>query len=231
VIKAFLQFLGGERGEEKPMLLLLGKGFFMGILIATYQIGAETLFLNVLGDEWLPEAFFAAGAAGVFSTALFVYLQRKINYSTLVLSTTFLILVFIGGIRFAFQFIGYDESVSGEFQLLPFILFMMIGPVMSIILVGFWGIFGRMFNLRQQKRIIGGIDTGQLMATMIAFFSIPILTRYVIDETYDLLLVSSLAAIGVFVFTLLLTLNFNLTSSTQVLKGEEVQKVDRKSVV
>lgn len=226
MIQAFLQFLGGESGEEKPMLLLLGKGFFMGILLATYQIGAETLFLNILGDEWLAIAFFAAGGAGIISTAFFVYLQRKINYSTLVLTTTFLILLFIGGIRAAFEFIGYDETLKGEFQLLPFILFVMIGPVTTIILVGFWGIFGRIFDLRASKRIIGGIDTGQLMATMIAFFSIPVLTTYVIDETYDLLLVSSIAALGVFIFTLYLTLQFNLNKSTKVLQGEEVQKVN-----
>lgn len=226
MIQAFLKFLGGEKGEEKPMLLLLGKGFFMGILLATYQIGAETLFLNVMGERWLATAFFAAGGAGIISTALFVFLQRKINYSTLVLSTTFLILVFIAGIRASFTFIGYDNTLDGDFQILPFVLFVMIGPVTTIILIGFWGIFGRIFDLRQSKRIIGGIDTGQLMATMIAFFSIPLLTSTIIDETYDLLFVSSIAALGVFIFTLYLTLNFNLNKATNTLKGEEVQKVN-----
>ncbi|MEO9870514.1 cyclic nucleotide-binding domain-containing protein [Ekhidna sp.] len=225
MVKAFLKFLGGEQGEEKKMLLLLGKGFFMGILLATYQIGAETLFLKVLGDEWLDVAFFSAGAAGIISTAIFVFLQRKINFSTLVISTTFVILIFIGVLRAAFEFVGYNEDISGQFQLLPFILFVMIGPVTSIILLGFWGVFGRVFDLRQSKRIIGGIDTGQLMATMIAFFSIPLLTSYVIDATYDLLFVSALAALGVFIFTLLLVINFNLDKATKVLKGEEVQKV------
>ncbi|NQZ75911.1 MAG: HEAT repeat domain-containing protein [Ekhidna sp.] len=226
MLKSFLRFLGGEDGEEKRMLLLLGKGFFMGILLATYQIGAETLFLSVLGDEWLDVAFFAAGGAGVISTALFVYLQRKINFSTLVISTTFVVLLFIGGIRLAFQFIGYDNALAGEFQILPFILFVMIGPVTSIILLGFWGVFGRIFDLRQSKRIIGGIDTGQLMATMIAFFSIPILTNYVIDQTYDLLFVSGIASGGVFIFTLLLVINYNLDRATKVKTGEEVEKVN-----
>ncbi|WP_420318780.1 HEAT repeat domain-containing protein [Ekhidna sp.] len=226
MVKAFLRFLGGEQGEEKQMLLLLGKGFFMGILLATYQIGAETLFLSVLGDEWLDNAFFAAGAAGIVATALFVYLQRKINFSTLVISATFIILLFIGGIRAAFEFIGYDETISGQFQLLPFILFVMIGPVTSITLLGFWGVFGRVFDLRASKRIIGGIDTGQLMATMIAFFSIPVLTTYIINATYDLLFVSGIAAFGVFVFTLLLAINYNLNKATKVLAGEQVEKVN-----
>lgn len=225
MIQAFLKFLGGEEGEEKQMLLLLGKGFFMGILLATYQIGAETLFLSVLGDQWLDNAFFAAGAAGIVSTALFVFLQRKINYSTLVISSTFIILLFIGGIRLAFEFIGYDDSITGEFQILPFVLFVMIGPVTSLVLLGFWGVFGRVFDLRASKRIIGGIDTGQLMATMIAFFSIPLLTATIINATYDLLFVSGLAALGVFIFTLLLAVNYNLNSATKVMAGEEVEKI------
>ncbi|WP_424961097.1 cyclic nucleotide-binding domain-containing protein [Ekhidna sp.] len=231
MVKAFLKFLGGEEGEEKQMLLLLGKGFFMGILLATYQIGAETLFLSVLGDKWLDEAFFSAGAAGIVSTALFVFLQRKINFSTLVISATFVILLFIGGIRAAFEFIGYDAEVTGQFQLIPFILFVMIGPVTSITLLGFWGVFGRVFDLRASKRIIGGIDTGQLMATMIAFFSIPVLTATIINATYDLLFVSGIAALGVFIFTLLLAINYNLNKATKVLKGEEVEKVSFFSLV
>ncbi|MEO1256215.1 MAG: hypothetical protein AAFY41_15205, partial [Bacteroidota bacterium] len=185
----------------------------------------ETLFLNVLGDKWLDEAFFSAGAAGIISTAIFVYLQRKINFSSLVISTTFIILLFIGGIRAAFEFVGYDNSISGEFQLLPFILFVMIGPITSIIILGFWGVFGRVFDLRQSKRIIGGIDTGQLMATMIAFFSIPLLNN-IIDQTYDLLFVSAIASLGVFIFTLLLSVRFNLDRVTKVAKGEDVEKVN-----
>ncbi|MEQ9401945.1 MAG: cyclic nucleotide-binding domain-containing protein [Cyclobacteriaceae bacterium] len=225
MFQAFLKFLGGETGEEKEMTLLLGKGFFMGILIASYSIGGETLFLIEMGDEWLDVGFFSAGAAGIFFTVLFVRLQKKINYSTLVLSTTFLILLFIIGLRVAFEFVSY-EGIKGGFYILPFILFTMIGPVTSIILLGFWGVFGRIFDLRQSKRIIGGIDTGQLMATMIAFFSIPLLKETgLIDDTYDLLFVAGIAALGVFVFTLLLTLNFNIDKATKLKEGESVKKV------
>ena len=64
------------------------------------------------------------------------------------------------------------------------------------------------------------------MATMIAFFSIPVLTTYVINATYDLLFVSGIAALGVFIFTLLLAINYNLNEVTKVLKGEEIEKVN-----
>ena len=220
MIKSFLKFLGGVEGEEKPMLLLLGKGFFMGVLLATYDIGASTLFLTTLGDSWLDTAFFFAGGAGILFTITFVYLQKKLPFATLVVSSTFVILLFIVALRLAFYFLDYSPGTAGEFHFLPFILFVMIGPITAIILLGFWGVFGRIFDLRQSKRIIGGIDTGQLMATMIAFFSIPLLTR-VINATYDLLFISAIAAAGIFLFTLIIGTNFNLDKFTKKAEKEE----------
>ena len=230
--RAFLKFLGGEAGEEKKMTLLLGIGFFMGFLLATYQISSEVIFLNSLGELWLDKAFFAAGGTGVITTAFFVYFQRKTSFSTLLTTTTFLILLFITIIRIAFEFIDYGGEHAGEFQALPFILFTMVGPITSISLLAFWGAFGRVFDLRASKRIIGGIDTGQLLATMIAFFSIPILNGMgVINETYDLLVISSIASLGMFIFTMLLTVNYNLDQATQLAKTREVQKVNFFSLI
>ena len=196
------------------MLLLLGKGFFMGIMLATYKVGAETLFIEVIGEKFLSEAFFATGALGIVFTMIFVALQKNINYSSLVTSLTFLTLLIIVGSRVAFHINGYDETTD-LYQWLVFGLWILSGPVTAIILLGFWGIFGRIFDLKQQKRIIGGIDTGQLFATLIAFFSIPLLTRTVIDETYDLLVVSSIAALGVFIFTIVLSVSYNLDRVTK----------------
>lgn len=225
MIKSFLIFLGGEPGEEKPMLLLLGMGFFMGIFLATYQVGAETLFLNVMGESYLDVAFFSAGGLGIISTVTFVILQKKINFSTLVVSSLFLIVLFMAIMRGAFTFTEYSPAVKGDFELLPFILFIMIGPISAITLLLFWGVFGRMFDLRASKRIIGGIDTGALVATIIAFFSIPLMAEVgIIDETYDLLLVSSISSFGVFFFTVWVIKDFNIDKATKRKVGEEKPK-------
>ena len=225
MFQAFLKFLGGEPGEEKRMWLLLGKGFFMGIFIATYQIGSETLFLQLLGQKYLAEAFFIAGSLGIVSAIIFVYLQKRISFSSLVVSNVFLIFLFIAGIRTAFEFIPY-ETTGGEFSILPFILFVMIGPIMTITLLGFWGVFGRMFDARQSKRIIGGIDTGQLTATIVAFFSIPIITRLpFFNDTYDLLFVSALASFGILFFTVWIVRSFRLDHVTRAKEGQKVEPV------
>lgn len=228
---AFLKFLGGEPGEEKQMWLLLGKGFFMGIFLANYQIGSETLFLQVLGDEYLDIAFFTAGGLGILTAGLFVSLQKRMNFSTLVVTNVFITFLFIAALRYSFEVIGY-ETAEGEFSILPFVLFIMIGPITSLTLLGFWGVFGRIFDARQAKRIIGGIDTGQLTATIIAFFSIPLITRLpFVNETYDLLFVSVVAAFGVLVFTILIVRNYNIDKITKVEEGEKVEKVGFFAVV
>ncbi|MFT7157660.1 MAG: AAA family ATP:ADP antiporter [Parvicella sp.] len=225
MIKSFLEFLGGEPGEEKPMLLLLGMGFFMGIFLATYQIGSETLFLEVLGEPYLDVAFFCAGAAGIVSTILFVYLQKRIRYSSLIISNLFLIFTFMVVMRGAFEWTGYDQDAGG-FQILPFVMFVMIGPITAITLLGFWGIFGRIFDLRASKRIIGGIDTGALVATILAFFSIPFITQLdFIDSTYDLLFVSAIASFGVFFFTIWIVKDFNINKVTKVKANEKVKEI------
>jgi hypothetical protein len=56
--------------------------FFMGVFIATYQVTADSIFLNRLG-QYLDKAFLAAGILGIISTALFSYFQSVIRFSIL----------------------------------------------------------------------------------------------------------------------------------------------------
>jgi hypothetical protein len=222
VLKAFITFLGGEDGEEHRIWLLLGLGFSMGVFLASYQVGAESLFLQTLGEEYLDKAFFTTGALGIISTMLFVRLQRRMSFSSLVIMNAFFIFLFVAGSRAAFSLIG--DPVFMGFAYLPFMLFVMMGPITAVSLLAFWGLFGRMFDTRQAKRIIGGIDTGQLTATMIAFFSIPLITRLpFIDNTYDLLFVAGLAAFAIVFFIIWISITWNLSKSTSMKEGDEVK--------
>ncbi|MGL1889162.1 MAG: HEAT repeat domain-containing protein [Reichenbachiella sp.] len=228
MLKSFLGFLGGEPGEEKTMILLLVKGFFMGFFLATYQVGAETLFIGTLGEKYLSEAFFTAGMLGVLSTVMYVWIQKRTNFSKLVISNIFIIFIFTGLLRGAFWYFEYNQADEG-FQILPFVLFVMIGPITAITLLGFWGVFGRIFDLKQAKRTIGGIDTGQLTATMIAFFSIPLLTSLgLIDNTYDLLFFSTISAFGILIATVVIVKNYNLDKVTKIRVDENIKVRDVK---
>lgn len=198
MLKALFFALNVRSDEERPVLLLLLKGFFMGIFLATYEISAETLFLNRLADDYLKEGIMVSGALGVISTFLFAFFQSRVKFSYLTMMNLLLIFGFTGAV---YLFFNTGDAVMQDY--LTFILFAMIGPITAVVLLGFWGTFGRLFDLRQSKRIIGRIDIGQLLASIAAFFAIPFFAD-IIPDTSSYLLISSLSAFMVFVFTLIL---------------------------
>ncbi|MEM7109042.1 MAG: hypothetical protein AAF519_12515 [Bacteroidota bacterium] len=176
--------------EATKVFLLLGMGFFMGIFLATLSVGASTLFLNNLEgqqlEEQLPLAILTAGVLGIIFTYLYNALQGRISFVALASGSMIIITAILAGIEWALRNFETLDHVY-------FLAFTFIVPSTFIVLLIFWGAFGRMFNLRQSKRIIGSIDTGQLVASIIALFSIPVILNYI--ENADLLFIS-LISIG-----------------------------------
>lgn len=206
MLKALFLALNVRPGEEKQVLLLLGKGFFMGVFLATYQVSAETLFLNRL-QEYLKEAILVSGFLGIMTTSLFAFLQNKIKFSRLVLGNLLAITLFTAIIFFSFRL------TNAEFQdYIIFLMFAMIGPILAVVLLGFWGTFGRLFNLRQSKRIIGGIDIGQLVAAILALYTIPFLEP-LIPNTYNFLIISGISLLISFGFLLVITSKYDLAEA------------------
>ena len=203
-MQAVIRFLGGREGEETKILLLLSTGFSTGVFIAFMQATSESLFMSRVGSEYASEAFLVRGGLGVISTSIYVYLQRKMKFSALALFNALFVCLYVFGIRIAYDL--YDPKI------VSFTLFVMFGPVVSITLLSFWGIFGRVFDVRASKRVIGGIDTGQLLAIFLSFFAIIALRSYIVDDTANFLWISALGAAGTVLMTLVLVQKYNLDS-------------------
>ena len=174
----FVEALRIKSQEQKQIVLMLCTGFFMGIFIATYQVTADSLFLNQLGD-YLDVAFVVAGVLGIATTALFSTAQNFIKYTTLAIGSVVAIFCFTLSMYWLVHFGNADYS-----DYYVFAIYCMTGPMTAVLLLSFWGIFGRLFNFRQSKRIIGWIDTGQLIAAILAtIIVIPISNQYVKDTS------------------------------------------------
>ena len=191
----FIGALQIKSEEQKQIWLMLTTGFFMGVFIATYQVTADSLFLNRLGDQ-LNKAFLLAGAFGILSTGLFSFFQNWIKFTTLALASVILI--------FAFTLASYLLLHFGNpewHRYYIFAMYCMSGPITAVLLLSFWGIFGRLFNFRQSKRIIGWIDTGQLIAAIAATLIIIPFTSHLVDDTSNYLL---LCCVSIFIVSILL---------------------------
>src|SRR5690606_36244436 len=194
----FIKSLSGRSQEQKQIVLMLCTGFFMGVFIATYQVTADSMFLNRMGDQ-LDKAFLVAGALGVISTMLFSFFQNRINFTTVTSVTIGLILAFT---LTAYYLLNYgDESLHDDFI---FALYTMTGPMTAVLLLSFWEIFGRLFNFRQSKRIIGWIDTGQLIAAIAAtLVAIPFTTSIIGDiSNYLIVCAISIAIVAILLFVI-----------------------------
>lgn len=197
---------------------MLATGFFMGVFIATYQVTADSLFLNRLGEQ-LNRAFLIAGALGIITTGLFSFFQNWVKFTTLSLVSVLLL--------FAFTLGAYLLLHFGDPRWHPryiFALYCMTGPMTAVLLLSFWGIFGRLFNFRQSKRIIGWIDTGQLIAAIIAtLIVIPFSSKLVADTSNYLLL----CCISIFIVSILLFIistQFTLAKNDPREFGDTVRK-------
>ncbi len=221
--KTIYGVLNIEEKESLRVFLLLGMGFFMGIYLATLSVGASTLFLNSYTEaeleEQLPLAILLAGILGIVFTAIYNFFQSRLRFTTLAIGAIASMALILLGIEIAFRSVENPEPIY-------FFAFTFIVPSNFIVLLVFWGSFGRMFNLRQSKRIIGSIDTGQLIASIIALFAIPIVVGSLVT-TQELLFVTLISIVGyLFVFLIVAfkgLIKPSLTSTYSVSYGEIVR--------
>lgn len=176
--------------EQRQVLLMLTTGFFMGVFIATYQITADSIFLNRLGN-YLDKAFLAAGALGILTTFLFSSLQNVMRFSLLTQFSVALILTFTLAVYILIHYGNPDWHNA-----VIFTMYCGSGPIIALLLLCYWGTFGRLFNFKQSKSIIGWIDTGQLVAAILASFLIPF-TSFLVPDTEGYLVVCSFSMLVV----------------------------------
>ncbi|MCF6360048.1 MAG: hypothetical protein L3J29_04720 [Cyclobacteriaceae bacterium] len=184
------------RPEEFSSIgVLLILGFFMGIFLATYDVAAPALFLATFEDNTiLAQAILLSGVLSVISTYIYAYLQRRIAFQSLVL---FFLLLLLAGTAA----IWVQSNASEANEVVVFVAFILALPFSFIASLIFWGYFGRVFNLKQSKRVIGGIDTGQLIASILALFAIGYILDNSIISTPQLYIGSVAGIVGMIIAT------------------------------
>ncbi|MDZ4716655.1 MAG: hypothetical protein SH819_14410 [Cytophagales bacterium] len=220
MVSRLFDYLNVQPEERTQVLLMLGAGFFMGIFLATYTVVAESLFLSTLGSE-LNKAFLLSGAFGILATLLYSAAQNKIKFSNLTTSTILFVVA-----ATSFFYIGYHFGPEEYKKPIIFAMFCMTGPITAVLLLSYWGIFGRLFNFRQSKRIIGWIDTGQLVAIILANLLIPVTTG-LFQETDNYLIVCALSIIVSAIYFIIIAYKFPLVKNDPSEFAKEVRKDSR----
>jgi ATP:ADP antiporter, AAA family len=211
-IKA-LRVLNVKPEEQAKVVLMLSMGFFIGIFVATYQVTAESLFLNKLSSH-LNEAFLISGGLGIAITLVFSFFQNRIRFSALVFFSFILIFICTSALNYFYHF------GTGNLQdRILFLMYCLVGPLTALLLLCYWGLFARLFDFRQSKRIIGWIDTGQLLAIILANFLIPV-SASLFPNTSDYLIVCDISIVGAIGCLAIIAFQFGLAKKQSQITNE-----------
>ena len=172
------KMLDVEPEESGPVGHLLAISFLMGLFLATFTVAAQSLFLKNFSEGFdLPRALAISGAFGIAVTSIYNFLEGRIHFIALAIFNLVIIIGFAA-------FIEFGEYFISDVTNLYYFGFTLVLPFTFVTTLVFWGSFARMFNLRQSKRVIGSVDLGMDIASIIAFFSIPVLLQFGVTVEY-----------------------------------------------
>ncbi|MCB0489522.1 MAG: HEAT repeat domain-containing protein [Cyclobacteriaceae bacterium] len=213
-----LRMLDVEPEESGRVFLLLAISFFMGLFLATVTVASQTLFLTYFSEtEDLPIALVVSGAFAIVATGIYNFFQGRIRFSILATASLIVILGLTAFIEFG------DNWIEDE-NLLYYFGFTQILPFTFISLLVFWGTFNRLFSLKQVKRVIGSVDVGMDIASILAFFTIPILIQFGL-ETTTLFTIGLFSVVGYLVLYLVLASKYLGKDAVVVMKESDNKKL------
>ncbi|MBN1578999.1 MAG: hypothetical protein JW913_20725 [Chitinispirillaceae bacterium] len=181
--KTFLRVFNIKKGEGTSIAFLMTYSFFMGLAVAFFVTVSTTLFLERFDESALPYMYMASGTISYLLWLVYARLEKSFPFPTLLIFGISFVLLSTLALT-----VGYLITVS---KWVPFLMMTWISVFLFFTGVGFWGLAGKIFNLRQGKRLFGLISSGEVLSNMIGFFSIPYLLHFM--QLKDLLNIVLLA--------------------------------------
>ncbi len=203
-----------EEGEGKLVYLLLLQSVFIGIFTGAFENSVSSLFLQHFPGEMLSNAYAISGITGVILTAIYSFFHAKISFKKLAIGNLFIILALTCLSWFGFSIISSKWHI--------FAVMVIMGPLTILSSIGFWGTVGRLFSLRQGKRLFGLVDSGLIIGIILSSYSIPIFLAMGL-KTKDLLLLSTIS------ISLALMLQFLISFKAKELETAPTTKKEYKT--
>ena len=216
--KAIYKALNIEDGEATPVFLMIVQTIFLGIFYGTFDLTAHTMFLKLFPEDMISKGYVVSGLLGIFMTATFSKVQSKLKFATLS-KFTFLFISVCTIMLWVFFQLGGNEWVV-------FLAFILLGPLNIVANITFWGAAGRIFNLRQGKRLFGIIDSGQIFGVILSSYAIPFILRF-INGTYNLFLISGVSVFGAMIISVILAHKYTLDAETPPQAPETTEPVEQ----
>jgi ATP/ADP translocase len=207
-----LQLLGIEHGEESMVSMLLTQSIFLGIFYGAFDISAHSLFLAIFDEKVMAKAYVVSGFTGIILTGLYTWLQTNLRFKNFAIIN----LIFVTLLTLCL----WAALLFNPSKLIIFIVFVMLGPLNILAMLGFWGTTGRLFTLRQGKRLFGLIDAGLIIGIILSCYAIPVLLTFNF-KSHNILLISTGGILVAAFFQILIGNRFNFAAGRTEKPGEK----------
>ena len=182
-------------GEGRITALLFVHSFCVGMATDSFSTAASALFLATFDVGMLPYVYIGSAGIVVLIGVLYTRLQVRLPFPTLLTATLVFLLLVVCAFRLG---LWLSESKWVAFGLLVWLRMLIVLANLE-----FWGLTGRLFNVRQGKRLFSLIGSGELTASILGGFATPSFVMFL--GTPNLLLVSAcglLLSVGILRITL-----------------------------
>ncbi len=177
----FTKIFNIRQEEAKPVFLMMVFSFFIGLSLTFYFTASNAIFVRHFPPRMIPVSFIASGLIVYLAWWFFSKIDKKTSVSRQVIT------------KFLFVFVSVLAISIGiwkfESDWLVFVMYTWVRVMVYISLVNFWGTAGRLFNIRQGKRIFGLISVGEVISIIIGYLSIPLILKVI--KVSDLLFLAS----------------------------------------
>ncbi|RRB07575.1 HEAT repeat domain-containing protein [Larkinella rosea] len=176
------RFLNLQSGEGKTVLLFVVYSLLMGGAVALFFASTTSLFLINFERTQLPIAFISSGSLVYVLGLVVQHLRKKASFLRVNGYLLVFMLLSVAGLLVA--------SSTLHNKWIYFVLYLWNRVFVFIHGITFWATAGRVFNFGQTKRLISFISTGDVIASMVSYLSVPLLLNFVsTDGLLDMALV------------------------------------------
>ncbi|MBN1388147.1 MAG: MFS transporter [Bacteroidales bacterium] len=173
---------GTDREERRIIGMLSLQSVLIGIYYGIYNIFAHAVFLSRFDETRLARAYILSALTGIGLTYLYSVFRPKLRFSSFsVINLVFVFLVTI----FLWLILA-----TGVESWMVYTIFIMLGPLFILIMLGYNGTTSNLFTLRQERKRAGITDAGIVLGMIISSFSVPALLSFKMD-THNMLLISA----------------------------------------
>lgn len=209
---------GVKSSETTLVFLLVLHSFFVGM---PRTIGSAVAF-GMLDDKFVPLALILSAVLSTTVTLSLDALQKRMSFLNLAFLNLVLQAVSIGIFYFIFNLISdslINEKTFGT-EIIILMFFVLIQVIMVLTYREYWGLAGKLMDIRQSKRLFALISSGEVIFAII----IGLLKSELPKPAYHLLPIGIIGIIGSIVVVFILNQKFG-----SLLKDSNVSRSKRRS--